>query len=200
MSAEHKEHLSTQVGIVEIALVDPAVVALSDNLSNAVAVIEDIDALSFVRVASVTDLKFWVNTSDEKVEQRADDTGVIYSAYTPVVKITMNWLESGNIEALEMLLWMQSIDVTASGGDPAYKVTGQTLKPKELPQLIVRITGANDSAEHKELIYLFDSGLNGEIAKSFVDITRTKEIPSSALEFIGNPGGFWLNKTERLPA
>jgi hypothetical protein len=200
MGALHEEHLSTQAGIVEVALVDDSVPALLDNNTNAVAVITAIDALTFVRLASITDLTVGVNTTEEKVEQRADDLGIIYSAYTPGVKVSMNWFESGNMEAIELLLGTAVIDVAVAGPNPAYKITGQNIKPHKLPQLIVRITGMDDADSHKEKVYLFDTGLNGEITRKFVDLTRTKEVPASTLEFKGNVGGFWLHTTERLPA
>lgn len=201
MWAINKDNLSTLAGIVEIALMPITAITVKDDMSDASSAITSMDALTYNRLASITDLKLSLNTSEKKVEQKADDTGTIYSAYTPGVKVTFNWFESGNLDAIKKMLWINVLDVT-EGADPvtnpASKITGMNIKPHELPQLIIRITGMKDSKGHKEMHYIYDAWMSGDLLRTFVDVTRAKEVPGSSLEFMANDGGFWLEKTERL--
>lgn len=202
MWAVNKDHLPILAWIIEIAKMPATAITVKDDLSDASAAITSMDALTFERLASVTDLKVGINTADKQVEQKADDTGTIYKAYTPGVKVSFNWFESGNVDAINIMLGTPVVDVAAgvSPESPAAKISGLNIKPHELPQLVIRITGMQDSNGHKEMQYIYDAGMTWELVKTFVDITRTNEVPSSALEFVANDGWFWLEKTERISA
>lgn len=193
MSATNERALSILAGDVYIAQW-AAITALDDSLSNAVTVKSQLDALSYARLASVTDVAFAVNTSENQIKVETDDNGVIYQAYTPQAKISGNWFETGEVIDLQYLLGLNVLDVA---GSPAKKIYGQNLTTKELPKLVIKIIGKSDTDWLENTIYLYDAGLSGDIIQSFVDVVRAGDIQSSPFEFLGNKGGMRLTSAER---
>jgi hypothetical protein len=103
MSASNENALSILAGLVYVAEW-AAITALEDDLSNASAVSLELAALSYERLASVTDVQFSVNTSDKTMKVETDDNGTIYSAYEPTAKISGNWYETGEVNVLATIL------------------------------------------------------------------------------------------------
>lgn len=171
-----------------------SITALDDTLSNAVTVIAALDALSYTRIASVTDVEFAVNTSENQIKVETDDNGIIYQAYTPQAKISWNWFETWDVNAIKNLLWLSVLDVAWS---PTQRIYGQNMTTKELPKLCIKIIGKNDSAWKNNIVYLYDAWLSWDIIQSFVDVVRTWDIKPSPFEFMWNKGGIWLVKAER---
>lgn len=193
MTAVNEDALSVAVGDVYIAP-RASVVALDDTLSNAATVITALDALSYERMASVVDVAFSVDSKTNQMKVETDDTGLIYQAYRPEAKIAGTWYESGDIDVLKRMLWLNVLDVA---GSPAAKIYGQNLTTKTLPKLAIKIVGRADVNGKKNIIYLYDSAMNTEIMQSFADITRAGDIKGSPFEFIGNKGGCWLVKANK---
>jgi len=193
MSATNENALS--VLACEIYAADwVSITALDDTLSNAVTVIWELAALSYTRIASITDVEFAVNTSENQIKVETDDNWVIYQAYTPQSKISWNRYETGDVNAVKTLLWLEVLDVAWS---PTSRIYGQNLTTKELPKLVVKIVGKNDANLLNNTIYLYDAGLSWDIIQSFVDVVRAWDIKPSPFEFMGNKWGFRLAQAER---
>jgi len=194
MSATNEQALSISAGKVYIAEW-AAITALDDTLSNAITVKSELDALSYERLSSVTDVEFAVNTSENQIKVETDDNGIIYQAYTPQAKITWNRYETGDVQALQYMLWVNVLDVA---GSPASKLYGQNLTTKSLPKLVIKIVGINDSNWEKNTVYLYDAWLSGDVIQSFVDVVRAWDIKPSPFEFMGNKWWMWLVSAERF--
>ena len=194
MSATNEQALSISAGKVYIAEW-AAITALDDTLSNAITVKSELDALSYERLSSVTDVEFTVNTSENQIKVETDDNGIIYQAYTPQAKITWNRYETGDVQALQYMLWVNVLDVA---GSPASKLYGQNLTTKSLPKLVIKIVGINDSNWEKNTVYLYDAWLSGDVIQSFVDVVRAWDIKPSPFEFMGNKWWMWLVSAERF--
>ena len=117
MAAIKKNALQTVPAILEVAAFPIAGVTalLSDN-SNAAAVIADIEGKvsSWTRIASVVDMALTVNKADGLVKAEADDTGTVYSGSRASIKVTGNWFEVGDLDALSVLLGEAYTSVAAS--------------------------------------------------------------------------------------
>ena len=172
-----------------------AITALLDDLSNASIVAWELDALSYERLASVTDVKFSINTSDKQTKVETDDNGTIYSAYEPTAKISGNWYETGEVNVLKTILGLNVLDVAWT---PNERIYWQNINSKELPKIVIRIVGKDDADWLNNTIYLYDAWLSGDVIQSFLDVVRAGDIPASPFEFIGNRGGVWLCKSERF--
>lgn len=193
MSATNQNALSILAGEVYIAEW-AAITALDDSLSNAATVKGELDALSYSRLASVTDVAFSVNTSENQIKVETDDNGVIYSAYTPTAKISGNWFETGEIGSLEKMLGVEVLNVW---GSPASKIYGQNITTKELPKIVIKIVGKDDTNGKSNTVYLYDAGMSGDVIQSFIDVVRAGDINPSPFEFLGNKWGLWLVSAER---
>ncbi len=169
------------------------ITALDDSLSNVATVISELDALSYERMASVTDVQFAVNTSDNQIKIETDDNWVIYQAYTPNAKISWNRYEIGEMDVLEKVLGINSVDVS---GTTDYTAYGSNLAVKELPKLVVKIVWNNDANGKNKTIYLYDAWLNSDMIQGFVDVVRAWDVPNSPFEFMGNRWGLRLVKDE----
>ncbi len=114
MSATNTHALGVNPGIVEVApYVSTLPVLLNDN-SNAVAVKSALDALTYVRIASVTDVKLMENYGEKGVEIITDDNGTIYKSVAPSVTIKGNWYEAGDVDAVKALVGKTVLNVAAS--------------------------------------------------------------------------------------
>jgi len=192
MTATNQKALSVlawQVYIADWA----SITALDDSLSNVATVISELDALSYERMASVTDVQFAVNTSDNQIKIETDDNWVIYQAYTPNAKISWNRYEIGEMDVLEKVLGINSVDVS---GTTDYTAYGSNLAVKELPKLVVKIVWNNDANGKNKTIYLYDAWLNSDMIQGFVDVVRAWDVPNSPFEFMGNRWGLRLVKDE----
>ncbi len=169
------------------------ITALDDSLSNVATVISELDALSYERMASVTDVQFAVNTSDNQIKIETDDNWVIYQAYTPNAKISWNRYEIGEMDVLEKVLGISSVDVS---GTTDYTAYGSNLQVKELPKVVVKIVWNNDANGKNKTIYLYDAWLNSDMIQGFVDVVRAWDVPNSPFEFMGNRWGLRLVKDE----
>lgn len=193
MAATNENALSVLAGLVYVAEWT-AITPLLDDLTNASTVAQELAALSYERLASVTDVKFSVNTSDKQTKVETDDNGTIYSAYEPTAKISGNWYETGEVNVLKTILWLSVLDVAWT---PGCRVYGQNISSKELPKIVIKIVGKDDANNKNNVIYLYDAGLSGDIIQSFLDIVRAGDIPASPFEFTGNRGGVRLAVSER---
>jgi len=193
MTSVNENALSILAGLVYVAP-RTSVTALLDDMSNSSIVAWELDALSYERLASVTDVQFSMNTSDKVTKVETDDNGTIYSAYEPTIKIAWNWYETGEVNVLKTILGINVLDVT---GTPDQRIYGLNISSKELPKIVVKIIGKDDANGKNNTIYLYDAGLSGDIVQSFVDVVRAGDIPASPFEFLGNRGWFWLIRAER---
>lgn len=114
MPASNTHALSVNPGIVEVApYVTTLPVLLNDN-SNAVAVKSALDALTYVRIASVTDVKLMENYGQKGVEIITDDNGTIYKSVAPSVTIKGNWYEAGDVDAVKALVGKTVLNVATT--------------------------------------------------------------------------------------
>jgi hypothetical protein len=74
MSAVNTKALQDQIGQIYVIAKTDLSAAFKDDLTNAEALRAELDAMTFTRLASVTDLQMSVNLSDNLVEVVADDT------------------------------------------------------------------------------------------------------------------------------
>lgn len=193
MSATNENALSILAWLVYVAPWS-AVTALLDDMSNSSIVAWELDALSYERLASVTDVQFSMNTSDKVTKVETDDNGTIYSAYEPTIKISWNWYETGEVNTLKTILGLNVLDIAWS---PDQRIYGLNISSKELPKIVVKIVGRDDANGKNNTIYLYDAGLSGDVIQSFIDVVRAGDIPASPFEFLGNRGWFGLVRAER---
>ena len=90
MSATNSHALSVNPWILEVAVWTSSIPTLASDASNSVAVKASLDALSFVRLASITDLKVSENYGNKPVEIITDDNGTIYKSAVPAITIKGN--------------------------------------------------------------------------------------------------------------
>lgn len=193
MAATNENALQLQAADVYVATRVP-VTALLEDMSNADTVRTELEALTYVRIASVTDVQCAINTSDNVVRVETDDNGTIYTAFRPAATISGNWFEVGEIPALEVVLGISSTLVI---GSPNKKLWGTNLATRKLPELIIKIVGKVDENNKNNTIFLYDCGLEGDLVFAFTDIVRAGDLPASPFSFTGNRGGFVLADFER---
>lgn len=114
MSAVNPKALIKNAGILEVANYSAAIPVLASDLSNAVAVKSALDALTYVRLASITDLKVSENYGDNVTEVIADDTGTVFKSSVPNVTVNGNWFEVGELSVIEKITGKSSLAVAAS--------------------------------------------------------------------------------------
>ncbi|MDD3302282.1 MAG: hypothetical protein PHN31_01905 [Candidatus Gracilibacteria bacterium] len=197
MSAVNENALQDQIGELYVIGRTDLSVAFLNDLSNSETLRAELDAMTFIRMASVTDLSLAVNLSDNLVEVEADDTGTLKKFTRPSAIISGNWFEVGDIDALKVLLGINSLDVV---GSPTSVNYGMNLTTRTIPELIVKIVTVPDANNKVNTVYLYNSGLSGELVFSFLDVVRAGDLPVSAFELTGNKGGFVLINSERLGA
>lgn len=166
-----------------------------NDLTNSEALRAELDAMSFQRMASVTDLTMNVNLSDNIVEVEADDTGTLKKFTRPAINITGNWFEVGDVDTLAVLLDINKLDVA---GSPDSVNWGMSLTTRSLPELIVKIVTVPDDNNKIKTAYLYNAGVSGELAFSFLDVVRAGDLPASSFELNGNKGGFVLVNDQRI--
>lgn len=168
-----------------------------NNMTNAEALRAELDALTFTRMASVTDLNMAVNLTDNLVEVEADDTGTLKKFTRPQVTISWNWFEVWDVDALSILLGITSLAVA---GSPTSVDYGWNNTTRTIPELIVKIVTVADSNGDVDTVYLYNAWLSGELVFSFLDVVRAGDLPASAFELVWNKWGFVLINSQRLGA
>jgi len=192
MSATEEKYLNKLPGIIEIVKDPGTLTTIAEDFANAEAVKTEIDALTFFRLASVTDLQVEDDYSDIlKVE--TDDNGIIYSSANEVVKVTGNYYEIGDPAPIAEMTGKQIVN----GIDN--QIVGSKIGSKEMPKLIVRITSALAGGKTKQ-VYVRDTNFVGQLINGFLDVNRAGDLPNSPFEFEGNKGGDIFTYTDDLPA
>lgn len=181
MAATNEKHLNKSAGRIEIVQLPAGLTALADDLSNMAAVKTAIDALTFVRIASIVDLLVEEDYSDQ-VAIETDDNGVIYTSASPSVKIGGKYYEIGNPA---VLVEMVNKTKVSSAGE---EYVGSKIQAGEVPALIVRIT-SNLANGNMRQVYCIDASFSGVLAQGFLDVNRAGDLPGSNFEFNGNKGG-----------
>jgi hypothetical protein len=153
MSAVNEFALQDVIGEIYVAPRTNLTAEFKNDMTTAEAVLTELDALSYQRMASITDLSLSTNLSDNLVEIEADDTGTLKKFTRPQVNITGNWYEVGDIDTLKVLL---NIDSAIISGTPDAVVTGWELSTRDLPELIVKIV-ATDLAGKVKTAYLYNA-------------------------------------------
>lgn len=189
MTAVNPAHVNKNSAVVEIAARPAAFTECTANLSNVVAVKTAIDALTFERMASVTDVQTSESYSNI-VKVDADDTGTIFTSADPEVKLTGNWYEIFNPDLLAMLVTKYKVT------DSSNTYIGNKIDSLELPKLIVKITSTDPVTSKVKITYVTDSNFTGEIVTAFLDANRAGALPQSAFEFTGNRQGTIFHYTD----
>jgi hypothetical protein len=135
MTATQEKYLNTKSAIIEVVRDPGTLTAILDDFSNAEAVKTEIDALTFKRLSSVTDLST-VNDFSDQLKIEADDNAIIYNSTQNVVTVTGNYYEIGNPDVLEEMLGEKIVNGTGN------QIVGDKIGTKSMPRLIVRITSS----------------------------------------------------------
>lgn len=114
MSATNSKALLVNPGILEVANWTAAIPVLLADGSNAAAVKSALDALSYVKLASITDLKVSENFGDKQVEIITDDNGTIYKSAVPKISVKGNWYEVGEISVVNKLTGKATLAIAGS--------------------------------------------------------------------------------------
>jgi hypothetical protein len=104
MTAINESALPKNVGLLYVADYTSSITQLLTDLSNASAVKGELDALSYDRIASITDLEIIENLAENLLKVDTDDTGTIYKATTPKISATGNWFELFETSVIEKIL------------------------------------------------------------------------------------------------
>lgn len=197
MSAIKNGALQDQIWQLYVIAKSTLSTAFLDNLTTAEALRTELDALTFTRMASITDLNLKLNLSDNLKEVEADDTWTLKKYTRPSVIISWNWFEVWDIDALKILLWINSLAVAGSPTSVDYWFN---LSTRTIPELIVKIVTVADSNWDVDTVYLYNAWLSWELVLSFLDVVRAGDLPASAFELTWNKGWFVLVNSERLGA
>jgi len=197
MSAIKNGALQDQIWQLYVIAKSTLSTAFLDNLTTAEALRTELDALTFTRMASITDLNLKLNLSDNLKEIEADDTWTLKKYTRPSVIISWNWFEVWDIDALKILLWINSLAVAGSPTSVDYWFN---LSTRTIPELIVKIVTVADSNWDVDTVYLYNAWLSWELVLSFLDVVRAGDLPASAFELAWNKGWFVLVNSERLGA
>jgi hypothetical protein len=142
MSAINENALQDQIWELYVIAKTTLTADLTDNLSNSETLRAELDALTFERMASVTDLSMAVNLSDNLVEVEADDTWTLKKYTRPAITISWNWFEVWEIDTLKVILWISSLDVVWTPNSTNYWMN---LNTREIPELIIKIVTTPDT-------------------------------------------------------
>ncbi len=197
MSAVNTKALQDQIWEIYVIAKTDLSAAFKDDLTNAEALRAELDAMTFTRLASVTDLQMSVNLSDNLVEVEADDTWTLKKFTRPAVTISWNWYEVWDIDTLKVILWINSLAVVWTPNSVDY---GFNLATRTIPELIIKIVTTADTDWDVNTTYLYNAWLSGELVFAFLDVVRAWDLPASAFEFTWNKGWFVLVNNERLGA
>lgn len=279
MAATNSKALTVNPGILEVAVWTSTLPVLNSTLSNAATVRSAMDALSFTRLASITDLKVSENWGDKIVEVITDDNGTIYKSAVPSISIKGNWYEVGEYAAVNKITGKDTLSIAASPvtvtaeahgtgwtvGTPikanykngantivssivvkqgvttlalttdyttyvgdgvngllgytyivpvsaqtnaitfgysytpsASQYMGGTIQNTVIPQLVIRVTSTDPETSKVKIVYLINSGFDGELVNEFSDIARAGTIGASPFTFTGNRLGQILAFTDDL--
>lgn len=110
MTAINESALPKNVGYLYVADYAPTITQLLADLSNSSVVKGELDALSYDRIASITDLEIVENLAENLLQVDTDDTGTIYKATTPKISATGNWFELFETNVIEKILWQKVVN------------------------------------------------------------------------------------------
>lgn len=88
------------------------------------------------------------------------------------------------------------VDVDYTYTPNASTYMGETIKSKEIPSLVARVTSTDPSTSKVKIVYLVDAGFEGELITSFVDVARAGNLEGSPFSFKGNRLGTVLQFTD----
>lgn len=195
MSATNPNALQDVIGKLYVAPKVSLWVDLDDDMTNSESVRTALNALTYTRMASITDLTMSINLQDKLVEVESDDNGILKSFSLPTINITGNWFETGDVDALEVLLGIQSLAVAGSPNSVNY---GFNLATRVIPELVVKIVTDADENGNVKTAYLYNAGLSADLQFTFLDIVRAGDLPASPFELAGKKGGFVLINDQRI--
>lgn len=193
MSAVNQYALQDLIWEIYVIAKTDLTVAFKDDLTNSETLRAELDALSFTRLASVTDLQMSWNLSDNLVEVEADDTWTLKKFTRPAVVISWNWFEVWDIDSLKVILWINSLAVV---GSPTSVNYGFNLTTRTIPELIIKIVTVPNAEWKVKTFYLYNAWVSGELVFAFLDVVRAWDLPASAFEFTWNKGGFFLGNDQ----
>ena len=203
MSAINPRDIAKYAGVVSVATRPASVTAANSSNSNVKAVISEIEsAVTFTRLASITNLQVNTNTADSLVEQFADepDTQEIYSAGVPLHTINFDVFEIKNFDALGILygktvnntagsLVSGATQVKASGSwgynDP-FVIENQNGDGTQLT--INSVTGGTDGALVANTDYFVGQNAAGDTVVTVIDsATVTTESQTITVDYDYTP-------------
>lgn len=153
-----------------------------NDLSNAETLRGELDALTYTRVASIIDLTMSINLQENLVEVESDDNGILKTFSQPAVNLTGSWFETGDVDALKILLGINSLNVAGSPNSVDY---GMKLNTRTIPELIVKVVTEPDENNKVKTVYLYNAGINADLQFTFLDIVRAGDLPASPFEIAG---------------
>lgn len=161
-------------------------VTLSDDflndLSNAETLRSELDAITYTRIASITDLTMAINLQDNLVEIESDDNGILKTFSQPSVNLTGNWFETGDVDALKILLGIESLNVAGSPDSVDY---GMNINTRVVPEIIVKVVTEPDENNKVKTVYMYNAGISADLQFTFLDIVRAGDLPASPFEIAG---------------
>lgn len=193
MSATQEKFLNKNPGIIEVVRVPTSFTPLASDLSNVEAVKTAIDALTFIRMASVIDLQVAENYSDQ-IKIDVDDNKTIYTSAEPSVKISGAFFETWDPAVKTEIVNKTKVDVTWG------QFVGNVLENADIPALILRLTSTDPATSKVKQTYLIDAGFTGELVTQYLDPKRAGNLANSPFEFSGKSGGGIFTYTDDLVA
>lgn len=122
MPAVNTNALNNRVAKAYVADISTLSVPFLEDGTNNLTIINQLDALSYTRLASIIDLNIETDMSADRNEQVADDTGTILIWNRPGIMASMTWFESGETAALSKIL---GVTVVNQAGSPT-NVAGES--------------------------------------------------------------------------
>lgn len=110
MTAINESALPKNAWFLYVADYTSSITQLLADLSNASVVKWELDALTYERLASITDLEVIENLAESMLKVDTDDNGTIYKATTPKISVTGNWFELFETNVIEKILWQSVVN------------------------------------------------------------------------------------------
>lgn len=114
MGAINESALPKNAGFLYVAEYTSSITQLLADISNASVVKGELDALTYSRLASITDLEVVENLAENMLKVDTDDNGTIYKATTPKVSVTGNWFELFETSVIEKILGQNIVNQAGS--------------------------------------------------------------------------------------
>lgn len=193
MSATQEKFLNKNAGIIEVVRLPDAFTPLESDLSNVETVKTAIDALTFIRMASVVDLQVAEGYTDQ-ITVDVDDNKRIYTSAEPTVKVSGSFYETWNPAVKTAILNKTKVDATWG------QFVGNVIENADIPALILRLTSTDPVTGKVKQTYLIDASFTGELVTQYLDPKRAGNLANSPFEFTGNSGGGIFTYTDDLVA